>query len=498
MKKSNTLIKSIFSLFLTVVMVISVCPVFSSAYTIILDEDRKVQYLYTFNDAVNGIKEDKPSFKYRKTAGMSSEEDDYYYYVGGKTAEDLADEAKKYLSVVIDACLNPDRGIVKNFIGVLSDTKSEYIEREFIKGTDTKYYVPLYGKDCVSELTLDDNYTLKVEESKNLLDPSKDLFVMRYELPECDLESPDVATIKKLFDVPSGSIDPVIISGGTFADSEGPLSEVKFDNFTFSDAYVQAQFNSAGELTNYVQSISYTFSLSFYDLVRVFGAFAKIDLMKIALAIANPILENTGNPTVTARDILKDSTIYIKYDIKTELWNFDWNPRYFGDVDNDGDVSSSDARSVLRYSVGLEEYKNQESLVYGDVDFDGEITSADARHILRTSVELEKCFSEVPEGESIKIVVPVPPEDPENPDDPENPEDPEKPDLPDLPSSDELAEGVTEFVNAIFDVINGIKGDNVTGEGIAGLIQQIKDIVNAGIGAGDNESGNEGGFVPYG
>ncbi|MBE6717305.1 MAG: hypothetical protein E7573_10340 [Ruminococcaceae bacterium] len=504
MKKSNTLLKSIFSLCLTIVMVISVCPVLSSAGVVtVIDPEQKLQYLYTFNDAVNGIKENRPSFKYRKTAGMSSNDDDYYYQVGSNTAADLADEARKYLSVVIDACFNPDRGIVKNFIGALAGTNSEYTEREFIKGSDTKYYVPLYGEDYVSALTVDDTYTLKVEESQHLLDPSKNTLTMRYQFDDCDLESVKVSSLQKAFDLPSGSIDPVIISGGTFADSEGPLSEVKFDNFTFTNAYVQAQFNADGELINYTQNISYTFSLTFYDLMRVFGAFTKIDLVKIALAIANPILENTGNPTVEARDILKDSAVYIKYDIKTELWDFDWDPRYFGDIDNDGTVDSSDARSALRYSVGLEEYKEQESLIYGDVDFDGVIASSDARHILRTSVNLEKLFSEVPEGESIKIVVVVPPvpdtpdepSEPEKPEEPENPDEPGDTDKPDLPSSDDVAEGISDFVNAIFDVINDIRGDNVTGEGIAGLIQQIKDIVQAGIGAGDNNEG--GGFIPY-
>ena len=70
------------------------------------------------------------------------------------------------------------------------------------------------------------------------------------------------------------------------------------------------------------------------------------------------------------------------------------------DVDNDGDVTASDARSILRLSVGLMNWnqiamycKNAAHYNYrhaADVDYDGEITAADARIALRVSVELEK------------------------------------------------------------------------------------------------------------
>ena len=502
MKKSNTVLKSIFACFLSVLLLMSVFPVMSFAGVItVIDPEQKLQHLYTFNESVNSIKEKKPSFSYKKTAGMNRQDETYYYLIGSKTAAEVSDEANVYLSAIIDAFFNPDRGLVKNFIGALAGTNSDTTEKQIIKGEDTTYAVPLYGKPYVSELTVDDNYTLRVEESSNLLDPTKNTKTMRFEFPECDLENVDKTALKKVFDLPSGSIDPVIISGGNLSDSEGPLSEVKFDNFTFSNAYVQAQYNADGELINYTQNISYTFSMSFYDMMRVFGAYTDIDLMEIGLAIANPILSNTGNPEVTARDILKDSVMYIRYDIKTVLTDFDWEPRFFGDIDNDGDVDAYDARTALRYSVGLEKIKSEESLVYGDVNFDGAITAADARFILRGSVGLEKLFDEVPEGESIKIIEIKPPveEEPEVPEVPETPEGEEGEDKDNgiqLPSTGEVADGVEEFINTIFDVINGIKGDGVTNEGIAGMIQQIKDIVDAG--KSDKPGDNAGNFVPYG
>lgn len=491
MKKSYTVFKSILSVFLSLSLCLSVFLINASAGVItIIDEEQKMQYLYTFNDSVNAIKKTRPSFKYRKQSGMNTNDETYYYEIGSKTAAELSESAEKYLSVIVDAFFNPDKGIVKNFINVLTDNSSDTTEKTITKGTDTKYLLPLYGEDYVSALTTDDIYTLKVETSNNVLDPSQNTEILRYSFPDADLEAVETSSLKKVFDLPSGSIDPVIISGGKLTDSEGPLSEVKFDNFTYENAYVQAQYDGNGVMTNYVQNISYKFSLSFYDMMRILGAYVNIDLMEIGLAIANPILSNTGNAEVTAKEVLKDSVMYIQYDIKTELWDFDWSPRYFGDIDNDGKISAYDARSALRNSVGLEEFKNDEALIYGDVNFDGYIRADDARIILRTSVELEEKFLEVPEGESIKIVITLPPEvpekpeEPENPDNPENPENPENPDDPsggaDLPDSGEIAEGLTDFVNTIFKVVNGIKGDDVTGEGIAGLIQFIKDVVEKG------------------
>lgn len=67
----------------------------------------------------------------------------------------------------------------------------------------------------------------------------------------------------------------------------------------------------------------------------------------------------------------------------------------FGDVNSDGTINSSDARILLRCSVGLEEITGY-ILQYGDYTLDGEITSEDARIALRTAVGLEnvRCILE--------------------------------------------------------------------------------------------------------
>lgn len=59
-----------------------------------------------------------------------------------------------------------------------------------------------------------------------------------------------------------------------------------------------------------------------------------------------------------------------------------------GDVDNDGTVKASDARLVLRASVGLEILSEEQKTV-SDINNDRKITASDARSILRASVGLE-------------------------------------------------------------------------------------------------------------
>lgn len=59
-----------------------------------------------------------------------------------------------------------------------------------------------------------------------------------------------------------------------------------------------------------------------------------------------------------------------------------------GDIDFDNQITAADARLVLRASVGLENFTEEQNAI-ADVNNDGFITAADARIILRMSVGLE-------------------------------------------------------------------------------------------------------------
>lgn len=67
-----------------------------------------------------------------------------------------------------------------------------------------------------------------------------------------------------------------------------------------------------------------------------------------------------------------------------------------GDVTGGAEVTSADARFLLRFSAGLESVdRNNAKQFYfcGDMNFDGTITSADARLALRTAANLEETLT---------------------------------------------------------------------------------------------------------
>lgn len=65
-------------------------------------------------------------------------------------------------------------------------------------------------------------------------------------------------------------------------------------------------------------------------------------------------------------------------------------PAYpLGDADLNGQINASDARTILRTSVGLESL-SLETIPYINSDYDSKITASDARYSLRASVGLEK------------------------------------------------------------------------------------------------------------
>ena len=72
--------------------------------------------------------------------------------------------------------------------------------------------------------------------------------------------------------------------------------------------------------------------------------------------------------------------------------NFDLNYCYTsfikGDADGDGEITTEDARTVLRFAAGLENIDEKKKDI-ADVNCDGKITAADARQILRESAGLE-------------------------------------------------------------------------------------------------------------
>ena len=60
----------------------------------------------------------------------------------------------------------------------------------------------------------------------------------------------------------------------------------------------------------------------------------------------------------------------------------------YGDLDGDGYITTADALTILRSSVGLESF-DDEAVAISDIDDDGIVTSTDALAVLRYSVGLK-------------------------------------------------------------------------------------------------------------
>lgn len=92
------------------------------------------------------------------------------------------------------------------------------------------------------------------------------------------------------------------------------------------------------------------------------------------------------NSYVDGNYICFETTHFSEYAVVDESEEL---PAYvLGDVNNDGNVNASDARTALRISAKLEEADEVQSLA-ADVNRDKSITAADARTILRVSARLE-------------------------------------------------------------------------------------------------------------
>lgn len=73
---------------------------------------------------------------------------------------------------------------------------------------------------------------------------------------------------------------------------------------------------------------------------------------------------------------------------------------YYGDVDGDGNINSSDALSILRYAVGIEKEIDEKT---ADITKDGEINSSDALAVLQTAVGMKE--AQIIEEEDFKGLI---------------------------------------------------------------------------------------------
>ena len=138
-----------------------------------------------------------------------------------------------------------------------------------------------------------------------------------------------------------------------------------------------------------------------YDFVQRYDSEWGYNYIETTVSLCTAAVDGSGNvvctrsyPDMCLSDcppiFASDGTVkwYVTGDGKTQFFSIDpfkAEEGMIGDLDYDKSVTSADALSVLRCSVGAENFSQQQILL-ADIDEDSTVTSADALDILRFSV----------------------------------------------------------------------------------------------------------------
>ena len=130
-----------------------------------------------------------------------------------------------------------------------------------------------------------------------------------------------------------------------------------------------------------------------YNKEAVSKVFSEEDILYIGATTPVTVVKLTADDIDAVRSLENLRAITLAFTSTASLLNFMYGGSKMGDIDNNGTVSSSDARYVLRFAAGLEKVtaRSAKNIYFlGDTDLDGHITAADARTVLRMSAQLEK------------------------------------------------------------------------------------------------------------
>ena len=431
----------------------------------IISAEDKPAYVEFFNNTVNALKADLPNAKVSYTAGIPENGISTVSEEG--TGAPLNAEAQKYLGAFFDGMFSESNSTFRSLLkAILGDKSVKNDSFELHRGAKRDDSIPVYGKNYVSALVPAADFDIHAKQKAGSTLPT-DLAVTFVDTPLADA---DKTSLPLAFSLPDGSIDAELISGKD-KDTESFLNSVKFDDFTLKDARIVTKYDKDGKLSYYGSAITYNFSFSYFEGVKIMSAILGIDIYKMCVDTVDTILSNLGRTDISAETILLSRRLDVTYTVTAEISDIDYTPRYFGDITDDGAVNADDARAALRHAVGLDVITATEDQLYADIDFDGDITTADARLILRTAVQLEEPFSEVPEGKEIKIIVI---EQEHSSDEPETEDDPGK-ESGGFSGLFDFDPAVTPagLAQLVFDVVDSFKG----AEGSA--VDIIKSLIEA-------------------
>ncbi|MBQ9506803.1 MAG: hypothetical protein IJR51_06565, partial [Clostridia bacterium] len=200
MKKN---VRRFLAIFLSALLTLG-CAVPAFATVRILHDDEKADMVSFFNDSVNIIKTEMPKAKIT-----------YKNYVpeGGMITngtDELDETAKSYLIPMLEGMFNTNSSVAKSLVRTLVGTPgTEVTELDLHRDLLRNNSVPVYGETYVSALTPAEDYDLIVDmEDKD--ETPKQLAITFH---DTSLENAKETSIGKAFYLPSGSFDPMLISG---------------------------------------------------------------------------------------------------------------------------------------------------------------------------------------------------------------------------------------------------------------------------------------------
>lgn len=412
---------------LAVLLLVPALAVPSDAASVVTIKDAQLKefYLEEFNKVVNAVKKNRPGVTLCASGEVSQSAD-----VEG---ERMADFAKTVVANVFEG----EQSLAAELIGQLQDDGFDGFgsaDVSYERGAVNIDKIPVAGESYVSGLTTKYDFTMKM-----LRNDSKQRTEILIQFPETtllDALNTKKSDLSKVFDLPTNTDviltqnedEVTILEGGFF----------QLDDIVCTDAYIDIIYNDDLELISYTSNINYRIKLSTYTVLeQLWPTFFKV-LQSMGFDVGDAAQLNVVSLIMKIIGAFTDfdpeaamSSIVTDYTILYQMYELDWTPRYFGDVNKDNRVDSDDARAILRSSVGLEPITVAGDLFFADMDFNGKVDSGDARLALRVAVGLEKKYTSYEMRQQQIADNWVEPDEPLVPDDPiEIPDEPEVPEIP--------------------------------------------------------------------
>ena len=408
-------------------------PVFAlsanaAAYDVIKNPDELQYYVDEFNKVVNAVKNERPGMTVSATGEVLQD-------------ADLSDDKiAQFANMAVANVFKNDSSLVADLFAALNDAPdTDWQEKdiEYARGEADINKVPVSGQKYVSALTT--NFPMEMRRIRNENKKTTEIGILFPDMLLTDALNTKKSDMSKVFDLPTNTSmiltedenSAVILEDGIF----------QLNDIMCTKAYVDIIYNDDLELISYEANITYTVRVNTYSMLAELptaalkmldsfglelGELTNFNIVKIIMGIISLFTDFDPEESM--------SSTYVNYNVKFNMYGFDWTPRLFGDTDNSGTVDTADARAILRNAVGLQAFKDPGMKFFADLNFDGAVDPADARIALRISVGLEKPFTSYAmrqaqlEGKWEDMNTPSVPNVPTPPAD--IPDEPEVPDIP--------------------------------------------------------------------